>query len=106
METATPYQPPRAPPPARTSPLVPFLLLVAVGLLAWQVFGQRLRRLTDPGAQSRVVLPRGDLSAYEQSTIAIYQAASASVVHVTNVRLQRDLFTMDVLAIPQGTGTG
>jgi S1-C subfamily serine protease len=90
----------------RTNPLVPFLLLVAVGLLAWQVFGPFLRRLTDPNAQPRAVTARGELAPIEQSVIALYKSASPSVVHVTNVALRRDRFTLDVLSIPQGTGTG
>ena len=93
-------------PPARSSPLVPLLLLAAVGLLAWQVFGPRLRRAFDPDAEPRAVTARGELAPAEQSTIALYQAASPAVVHVTNVGLRQNLFTMDVFAIPQGTGTG
>ncbi len=101
-----PPSPRPTPPVPRARPWVPLLLLVAVGLLAWQVFGPRLRRLTDPDAAPRAVTPRGELAPAEQSTIALFKAASPSVVHVTNVALRRNAFTMDVFALPQGTGTG
>jgi S1-C subfamily serine protease len=90
----------------RTNPLVPVLLLVAVGLLAWQMFGHRLLPLHDPDAKARVVAARGELAPSEQSVIALYRAASPSVVHVTNVGLRRDYASYDILEIPQGTGTG
>lgn len=96
----------RRAPTRATSPWIPLLLLAVVGLLAWQVFGPHVRRLTDPDAQPRAVTPRGELAPQEQSTIALYKRASPSVVHVTNVGLRRDAFSYDVLAIPQGTGTG
>ncbi|MFT4638326.1 MAG: S1-C subfamily serine protease [Verrucomicrobiales bacterium] len=59
--------------------------------------------------QVREVIPRSDLAEDEQSTIALFQEASPSVVHITSISLQRvrrDLFTFDVQKIPQGTGTG
>jgi S1-C subfamily serine protease len=90
----------------RTNPLVPVLLLVAVGLLAWQMFGDRLRPLHDRDAKARVVEARGELAPSEQSVIALYRAASPSVVHVTNVGLRRDFHSLNILEIPQGTGTG
>ena len=90
----------------RTSGWVPFLLLLIAGLIAWQHFSPRLRRLIDPDAQPRAVTARGDLAPLEQSVIALYKQVSPSVVHVTNVGLRRDYATLDVLEIPQGTGTG
>jgi S1-C subfamily serine protease len=63
-------------------------------------------RLYDPDAQARPVLARGELAPAEQSTIALYRQASRSVVHITNVALRRSMLSMDVRAIPQGTGSG
>ena len=59
--------------------------------------------------QVREVIPRGDLSQDEQSTISLFQEASPSVVHITSIslaRVRRDLFTFDLQKIPRGTGTG
>jgi S1-C subfamily serine protease len=57
-------------------------------------------------AQSREVTARGDLGADEQATIDQFKAASASVVHVTNVAVRRDPFSLRAREIPRGTGTG
>jgi S1-C subfamily serine protease len=56
-------------------------------------------RETPPG-------PRGDLAAEERATIALFAAASPAVVHITTHGLERDFFTLNVMRVPQGTGTG
>ncbi|HXG50255.1 MAG TPA: trypsin-like peptidase domain-containing protein [candidate division Zixibacteria bacterium] len=62
--------------------------------------------LNDPRAQPRAVTPRGDLGADEKATIALFRQASPSVVHITSIAVQRDLFSLNLLQIPEGTGTG
>jgi S1-C subfamily serine protease len=62
--------------------------------------------LNDPRATARTVAPRGELSAGEKSTIAVFREASPSVVHITAIAVQRDLFTLNLYQIPEGTGTG
>jgi S1-C subfamily serine protease len=62
--------------------------------------------LNDPRATTRSVAPRGELSAGEKSTIAVFREASPSVVHITAIAVQRDLFTLNLYQIPEGTGTG
>jgi S1-C subfamily serine protease len=62
--------------------------------------------LNDPRATPRTVAPRGELSAGEKSTIAVFREASPSVVHITAIAVQRDLFTLNLYQIPEGTGTG
>ncbi|MFG6449122.1 S1C family serine protease [Roseateles sp. BYS180W] len=58
-------------------------------------------------AQSpRAVTPRGPLDAQEQSTMALFRKASPSVVHITTLDTQRDLFSRAVHQVPRGTGTG
>ena len=52
------------------------------------------------------VAPRAGLAAEEQATIALFAAASPSVVHITTHGLQRDFFTLNVMRVPKGTGTG
>lgn len=42
----------------------------------------------------------------EQSNIDLFERLSPSVVHVTNLGLRRNRFSMDVTSIPQGTGSG
>jgi S1-C subfamily serine protease len=59
-----------------------------------------------PDAQPRAITPRGDLTSDEQGTIALFKAISPSVVHVTNLAVQSDGFTLNVQAVPRGAGTG
>ncbi len=50
-------------------------------------------------------LPEG-LDAAELRNIRVFRAAAPSVVNVTSIALRRDVFSFDVLRIPQGTGSG
>ena len=54
----------------------------------------------------RAVTPRGPLMADELNNIAVFRAASPSVVNITALGLERDLFSRNVQQVPQGTGTG
>jgi S1-C subfamily serine protease len=62
--------------------------------------------LNDPRATTRAVIPRGELAPGEKSTIALFRQASPSVVHITAIAVQRDLFTLNLYQIPEGTGSG
>jgi protease Do-like 1, chloroplastic len=62
--------------------------------------------LNDPRATTRAVVPRGDLAPGEKSTIALFRQASPSVLHITAISVQRDLFTLNLYQIPEGTGSG
>jgi len=62
--------------------------------------------LNDPRAAQRGIAARGELSAGEKSTIAVFREASPSVVHITVIAVQRDLFTLNLYQIPEGTGSG
>ena len=42
----------------------------------------------------------------ETNNIEVFQAASPSVVFVTNTQLRRQRFSLNVLEIPKGSGTG
>ncbi len=57
-------------------------------------------------AQPRTVATRGTLDAEESNNISVFKKTSPSVVHITNLALQRDLFSLRVTEQPQGTGTG
>ncbi len=62
--------------------------------------------LHDPRAAPRPVAPRGELAPQEKATIALFREASPSVVHITAIAVQRDLFTLKPYEIPEGTGSG
>lgn len=83
------------------------LLLLVAGALVYMVIQQRsASRPAAPIAEPRAIAPRGDLAADEQSTIELFRSVSPSVVHVTNVGLQRSRLSLNVSEIPQGVGSG
>lgn len=80
-------------------------LIVCGGALLLRDQFQR-GRLFNPNAAPKPVVPRGDLAEDEKSTIALFQQASPCVVHITTADLAMNRFSMDVLEVPKGTGTG
>jgi S1-C subfamily serine protease len=42
----------------------------------------------------------------EQNNIDVFKRAAPATVYITNVGLRRDLFSLNVMEIPQGTGSG
>lgn len=62
--------------------------------------------LNDPRATPRPVAARGELAPQEKSTVTLFRQASPSVVHITAIAVQRDLFTLKPYQIPEGTGSG
>ena len=79
------------------------LLLLASGLVIGWCSGQGLQRST---ASSRPVTPRGPLPVAEQSVVDRFREARTSVVYLTSMAYQQDLFSLDVQAVPTGTGSG
>jgi S1-C subfamily serine protease len=91
---------PSRPQPAARAALA--LLLAAVSLLVLPA----LPAIARTDAAPRAVTPRGPLSADEQAHIELFRKTSPSVVHITSLAAQRDLFSMNVQQVPRGTGTG
>jgi S1-C subfamily serine protease len=90
--------------------LLLFLFVLASAAVVGLTVGRRVfaGRLGGGGSDSapRAVLARGDLAEDEKSTIALFRQASPSVVHITSLAVQQDLFSFNAQEIPQGTGTG
>jgi len=78
-----------------------FLVLLAV-LTTRSAPAQGAESRTTP----RVATPRSDLDAEEKATIALFRQSSPSVVHITTLTVRQDLFTLNLLQIPEGTGSG
>ena len=57
-------------------------------------------------AQPRQITPRGDLAPQELATIRLFEQAAPSVVYITTLAVERDLFTMNAFEVPQGAGSG
>src|SRR5262245_62014928 len=86
-----------------------FLLLAAGALLTWRFWPERANPRQpgpDTTAAPRPVAPGGDLSEYEKQTIEIFKRSAPSAVNVTSIALMRDRFSLNVQAIPRGTGSG
>jgi S1-C subfamily serine protease len=62
--------------------------------------------LNDPKAAARAISARGELWPEEKSTITLLRQASPVVVNITALGVERDLFTLNLTQIPQGTGSG
>ncbi|HEX2253893.1 MAG TPA: trypsin-like peptidase domain-containing protein [Thermoanaerobaculia bacterium] len=60
----------------------------------------------DAAPEAAVVVARGDLAADEQATIELFRAASPSVVFINTSQVGRDRFSLNLLEIPRGAGTG
>jgi len=50
--------------------------------------------------------PPEDLGADERDTIAVFEAASDSVVFITTSTLRRDYWSLNLFEVPQGSGSG
>jgi len=46
------------------------------------------------------------LNSEESTTVSLFKRNTPSVVYITNLAVQRDQFTLDVLEVPQGSGSG
>ncbi|KAK6153063.1 hypothetical protein DH2020_012702 [Rehmannia glutinosa] len=56
-------------------------------------------------ASAFVVTPR-KLQSDELATVRLFQENTPSVVYITNLAARQDAFTLDVLEVPQGSGSG
>ena len=84
----------------------PISLLVLAAVVGWLLYQTFQPALHDPEAVSRPVTARGDLAGDEQNTIDIFGNAAPSVVYITSIAVRRNLFSLNVYEIPQGTGSG
>jgi len=82
------------------------VLLVVVSVLLAQRAGLFPWLSPHAAIQPRAVTPRGDLAEDEKTTIEIFRKASPCVVHITSLAHVRDRLSLNVLEIPEGTGTG
>ncbi len=75
-------------------------------LAAWQSFPFLSAMLFGRFAEPRTVTPRGDLAAFEQSAIAIFENARDSVVFITTQERVVDPWTRNAYDVPSGSGSG
>jgi S1-C subfamily serine protease len=104
--TVTPPAPRRRSSCGATALLLVLLPLAALtGYFVYRQ-GAGLRQPGGAPVLPRPIEARGDLAADEQATIAIFEKSAPSVVYVTNLAVRRDLLGLNVMEVPQGTGSG
>jgi S1-C subfamily serine protease len=81
-----------------------FIILIALAGLWWYIY--RPAPGIDPDATPRTVAARGDLALDEKNTIELFEATSEAVVYITSIELRRNIFSLNIYEIPQGTGSG
>ncbi|KAK9119699.1 hypothetical protein Scep_017792 [Stephania cephalantha] len=57
-------------------------------------------------AAAFVVTPSRKLQQDELATVRLFKENTPSVVYITNLAVRQDAFTLDVLEVPQGSGSG
>uniref|UniRef100_UPI0040572468 S1C family serine protease n=1 Tax=Candidatus Electrothrix sp. TaxID=2170559 RepID=UPI0040572468 len=87
------------------NPLPLLLALCALLYLLFHTLHPDTTRI-DRRAEPKPITARGDLADDEKNTIAVFREVSPSVVYITTIELQRNLFTLNVYEIPKGTGSG
>jgi S1-C subfamily serine protease len=93
-------------------PGLPRVILLAgvagLGFLAGSAWQSRSPQASLAGAEGepQPVATRGDLTAAEQATIELFERASPSVAFITSLAVRQNIFTRNVMEIPQGTGSG
>jgi S1-C subfamily serine protease len=90
--------------------ILTMVVLLAVFAAGWQT-RTRCEGFSSHLLPARVALAgdttsNDDLTAEERRDIAVFDRAARSVVFITNVALRRDIFSLDVFEIPQGSGSG
>lgn len=95
-------------PNSRALQWMSLLLLLVSGAFLWTLIGKsKASAPPEPTTPPPVAIEaRGDLSSSETSTIKLFKQTSPSVVHVTSIAIRRNRLTLNVLKIPQGTGSG
>jgi S1-C subfamily serine protease len=88
------------------SPLLWAVIAAALLFVLWQGFPSLTRQIGKATATPRVVTPRGDLAADEESTIRLFEQAKSSVVFITTRAEVMDPWTRNIFSIPRGTGSG
>ncbi len=91
--------------PQRSQRRLPLLVGIFVGLLGGAFLADKIHGMSGRPSP-RDAAPRGDLAPDEKANVQLFADTSPSVVAVRSVTHQRNMFTADVMEIPQGSGSG
>ena len=87
--------------------LARILIIIVIVWIVADFLGIKPSRFMQPKVGIRpVVQPIGDLGADERSNMQIFEQTAPSVTSITNKKLQRGIFSFNVMEIPQGAGSG
>jgi len=93
-------------------PHLPHSVTMRIALAALAIAGGLVLALAAPLTHARTevlaraVAPRGALTPDEQNNIDVFRRTGPSVVHITTLENQREMFTANVQQVPKGTGSG
>ena len=93
-------------PSKKTGSFKPFILLLVLAGMLWYLFGGQNIQQINRNAEPRAITARGDLAEDEKNTIDIFRESAPSVVFITSLAVRRNLFSLNAVQIPQGTGSG
>ena len=77
---------------------------IVAAAAAWFALPMRVQSKAD--AEPRTVAPRGPLPADELANIELFRRAGPSVVNITSLGVQRDMFSTNLQQVPRGSGSG
>lgn len=80
--------------------------LVVMNVLLLAAAASLLLNQSAPIAETRTVMPRGELGADERATIDLFRNARASVVFISTRQRVADFWTRDVYSVSRGSGSG
>ncbi len=87
--------------------LARILIIIVIVWIVADFLGIKPSRFMQPKVGMRPVVQQiGDLGADEKTNIQIFEQTAPSVTSITNKKLQRGIFSFNVMEIPQGAGSG
>lgn len=88
--------------------LLLFSAVVSVPAATSGEWGKPLGAVYDgPEGKPRPVTPApAELGPDERATTAVFERATKSVVFIANTAIQRDFWSLDIMEVPQGSGSG
>jgi len=100
------HHPPRDPVLSTMRLVFLFSVVILAALVAWRFLSPGPSPVHDPAAEPLPVTPRSDLGGDEKAFINLFEHVSPSVVFITNLAVRRDRITLNIMEIPQGSGSG
>ncbi|SFG84255.1 S1C family serine protease [Neptunomonas qingdaonensis] len=79
---------------------------IAFLMLFWQFMPAVESWFSAQEGTPRVITPRGDMAADEQTTIELFESSRNSVVFITTAQLVRDTWSRNIFQVPRGSGSG